>query len=102
MVSPPWLFLPLPLMCNFLLIITLRCQLPCMLNQVGKKYLRCGHSFPVLVEEVVLPAPRSSSGNFAAPTPAPVAAVKKINFCPNCGTKSDGGKFCSECGQMLQ
>ena len=24
-----------------------------------------------------------------------------VNFCPNCGTKTNGGRFCSNCGQKL-
>ncbi len=27
--------------------------------------------------------------------------VGKVNFCPQCGTKVEGGKFCSNCGQKL-
>eukprot|EP01114_Cavostelium_apophysatum_P003255 TRINITY_DN1304_c0_g1_i1.p1 TRINITY_DN1304_c0_g1~~TRINITY_DN1304_c0_g1_i1.p1 ORF type:complete len:121 (-),score=20.84 TRINITY_DN1304_c0_g1_i1:34-396(-) len=39
------------------------------------------------------PAPTS------APTPAPASGVKK--FCTECGTRSDGGAFCMECGNKL-
>lgn len=43
---------------------------------------------------------KSSSESNAAPS-APASAGKKPNFCPNCGTKTEGGNFCSNCGQKL-
>lgn len=32
---------------------------------------------------------------------APQAPAGGMNFCPNCGTKTNGGRFCSNCGQKL-
>ena len=28
-------------------------------------------------------------------------AVKVMNYCPNCGKESNGGRYCSECGSNL-
>ncbi|HIU66121.1 MAG TPA: SPFH domain-containing protein [Candidatus Caccomorpha excrementavium] len=34
-------------------------------------------------------------------TPSGTAAGAKPNFCPNCGTKTEGANFCPNCGQKL-
>ena len=34
-------------------------------------------------------------------TPSGIAAGAKPNFCPNCGTKTEGANFCPNCGQKL-
>ena len=34
-------------------------------------------------------------------TPSGTAAGAKPNFCPNCGTKTEGSNFCPNCGQKL-
>lgn len=49
-------------------------------------------------------APKTSGENqpaAAASTPAPAEGGKKPNFCPNCGTKTEGANFCPNCGQKL-
>lgn len=33
--------------------------------------------------------------------PSGIAAGAKPNFCPNCGTKTEGANFCPNCGQKL-
>lgn len=48
----------------------------------------------------------SQNGAVAQPaTPAPAAGVATggavPNFCPNCGTKTNGGNFCANCGTKL-
>ncbi len=35
------------------------------------------------------------------PQAAAVAATGPVAFCPNCGTKAEGGKFCTNCGTKL-
>ena len=37
----------------------------------------------------------------AAGTGAPVGGGAAPNFCPNCGTKTNGANFCPNCGQKL-
>jgi membrane protease subunit (stomatin/prohibitin family) len=37
----------------------------------------------------------------AQPHPAPSGGAVKPNFCPNCGTKTGGGNFCSNCWHKL-
>lgn len=34
-------------------------------------------------------------------TEAKAAKIPTVNFCPNCGAKASGSKFCSECGTKL-
>ena len=46
------------------------------------------------------------TGQAAAPAAAPAAGAPAgtgtaPNFCPNCGTPTNGAKFCSNCGQQL-
>ena len=30
-----------------------------------------------------------------------VKGVKVMNYCPNCGKKNNGGRYCSDCGSNL-
>lgn len=39
--------------------------------------------------------------NQDTPTQSPTSGGQKPNFCPNCGTKTEGGNFCSNCGHKL-
>lgn len=45
------------------------------------------------------PNPSQNSGSPAAS--APSEGGQKPNFCPNCGTKTEGANFCPNCGQKL-
>lgn len=40
----------------------------------------------------------NSPANNSQTTPG---SQSKPNFCPNCGTKTDGANFCSNCGHKL-
>lgn len=39
--------------------------------------------------------------NQPSSAPAPSGSQKRPNFCPNCGTKTEGANFCPNCGQKL-
>jgi membrane protease subunit (stomatin/prohibitin family) len=50
----------------------------------------------------------AANQNGAVAQPAAPAAVAGVatggavpNFCPNCGTKTNGGNFCANCGTKL-
>ena len=45
--------------------------------------------------------PPVSSG-VSEPVSAPAKRVTTSPFCPNCGTRMDGKKFCTQCGAKLR
>ncbi|REK74480.1 SPFH domain-containing protein [Paenibacillus paeoniae] len=48
------------------------------------------------------PAGQQQSGDQQQPTGQPASqGGAKPNFCPNCGTKTEGANFCPNCGQKL-
>lgn len=48
------------------------------------------------------PGAGQSAGSNQGQSPNPNAeGAKKPNFCPNCGTKTEGANFCPNCGQKL-
>lgn len=53
----------------------------------------------------LLNAANQNSAGAQPATPAPAAGVATggavPNFCPNCGTKTNGGNFCANCGTKL-
>ncbi|MCM3785661.1 SPFH domain-containing protein [Neobacillus mesonae] len=45
---------------------------------------------------------KESSETHSSPSaPSSDTGKKKLNFCPNCGTKNEGTKFCPNCGYKL-
>lgn len=47
------------------------------------------------------PVSEESKNNSASSSSSAEEGRKKPNFCPNCGTKTEGANFCPNCGQKL-
>ncbi|CAG9619569.1 SPFH domain-containing protein [Sutcliffiella rhizosphaerae] len=57
-----------------------------------------------MMNQMNQPNPNQAQPNQAPPTPAPPSNSNSLsipNFCPNCGTKTNGANFCGNCGHKL-
>lgn len=65
-----------------------------MMNQMG---MGMGQQAPQGYPQAPQGYPQAPQQDGAAPQ----AAAGAVNFCPNCGTKTEGAKFCPNCGTKL-